>query len=354
MFQQLLLVPLLIAMNAFFVAAEYALIAIRPSQIESLRARRKFSTVTAIERLKSNPASSIGTIQICITMTNLMLGWIGEPAMTAVLQKLFSPLVALSPTIMTVVSTALGFVIVTLLTVVLSELLPKALTLRFATAAAQFTARPIILIQSCLRPLVWVMKALANLVIRPLGIGDVDQLEADQVSVDELRMLADRAAASGVLSDRERSVILTGLTLGRRKAEELMVHRSRVQWIDVNKSMQENRAIVEQMLHTRFPLCDGDFDHCIGVVKVKEFLTAADAGGETAMLRLLADAPAFVPQMVTLDQLLKSFHEYKTEMVFLVTEYGSTEGIVTMRDVMNELLADATAGDQPSPPRQAS
>lgn len=345
--QQLLLVPVLIAMNAFFVAAEYALIAIRPSQIESLRSRRRLSTVAAIERLKANPASAIGTIQICITMTNLLLGWIAEPAMTVVLQKLFAPLMALSPGVMTVISTTLGFIIVTLLTVVLSELLPKALTLRFAAPAAQLTARPIILIQLCLRPLVWVMKGLANLVIKPLGLGDVDALEAEKVSVDELRLLANQAAESGVLTDRERSVILTGLTLGRRKASELMVHRSRVQWIDVNKSMEENRGVVEQMLHTRFPLCDGDFDHCIGVVKVKEYLTAAAAGGETAMLRLLAEPPVFVPQMVTLDQLLRTFNEQRTEMVFLVTEYGSTEGIVTLRDVMNEVLADGEATRAP-------
>lgn len=330
-------------MNAFFVAAEYALIAIRPSQIEDLRRRRRLSTVAAIESLKANPASSIGTIQICITMTNLLLGWIGEPAMTAVLQKLFSPLVAFSPTVMTIVSTSLGFVIVTLLTVVLSELLPKALTLQYASLAAQLTAGPILFIQYCLRPLVWVMKALANLCIKPLGFGDVDQLEAEQVSVEEIRLLADQAARSGVLSERERSIILTGLTFGRRKAHEIMVHRTRVQWLDTGKTMAENRRMVDQLLHSRFPLCDGDFDHCIGVVKVKEFLTAAEAGADTAVLRLIAERPVFVPKMVSLDQLLKTFHEQNTELIFLVDEYGTTDGIVTLRDVMDELLADAEA-----------
>jgi len=345
LFQQLLLVPVLIAINAFFVAAEYALIAIRPAQIEALRTRKKLRLVAAIESLKANPASSIGTIQICITMTNLMLGWIGEPAMTAVLQKLFAPLVALSPGVMTVVSTTLGFIVVTLLTVVFSELLPKALTLRFASFAAQLTARPIMIIQVCLRPLVWVMKGLANIVIKPLGLGNVDDLETEQVSVDELRLLADQAVQSGVLSQRERSVILSGLTLGRRTANEIMVHRTRVQWIDLGKSMDENKDLVDQLLHSRLPLCEGDFDHCVGVVKVKEFLTAFDADGDTSMLRLIAEPAVFVPQMVTLDQLLKTFYEQDTEMVFLVTEYGSTEGIVTLRDVMNELLADAELTD---------
>lgn len=338
--QQLLLVPVLIALNAFFVAAEYAVIAIRPGQVANLRSHGRNRTVRAIERLKKNPGSAIGTIQVCITMTNLLLGWIAEPAMTAVLQMAFAPLMQLSPGVMTVVSTAFGFVIVTLLTVVLSELLPKALTLRFAELAALLTAWPIVAVQVALRPLVWVMNLLANLVIRPLGIGRVDDLEVQNVSVEELRILADQAASAGVLTPRERSVILSGLTLGRRKAREILVHRTKVQFLDLTRSMDQNKELVDQLLHSRFPLCDGDLDHTVGVIKVKEFLTAYAAGGETTMLRLIAETPVFVPQMVTLDQLLRTFREHRTEMVFLVSEYGSVEGIVTLRDVMDELLTD--------------
>lgn len=341
--QQLLLVPVLIAMNAFFVAAEYAVIAIRPSQIEALRKSGRRGLVSAIERLKASPASAIGTIQICITMTNLLLGWIAEPAMTEVLQRAFSPLMKLSPGIMTVLSTGLGFVVVTLLTVVLSELLPKALTLRFAVPAARLTARPIVWIQMALRPLVWVMNGLANLVIKPLGVGTVEELEVEQVSVDELRLLADRAASSGVLSQRERNIILSGLTLGRRRAQEIMVHRTAVQFIDLNKTMDENRAVVEQVLHSRFPLCDGGLDKTVGIVKAKEFLTADSAGGVTDVLRLIADRPVFVPMLATLDQLLRTFNEQKTEIILLVSEYGAVEGIVTLRDVMRELMNEQGA-----------
>lgn len=338
--QSLLLVPLLIALNAFFVSAEYAIIAIRPGEIESLRKRGRLGVVASIERLKASPASAIGTIQVCITMTNLLLGWIAEPAMTLLLQRAFSPLVGLSPTVMTVVSTTLGFVIVTLLTVVLSELLPKALTLRFAELAARVTARPIVFVQAGIRPLVWVMNKLANVVIRPLGIGSVEDLETEKVSVDELRILANQAVETGVLSPRERSIILASLTLGRRRARDVMVHRTRVQCVDLGRSMDENKQMVDTMLHTRFPLCEGGLDHPVGILKVKEFLTAYHAGGTTQMLRLLADPPVFAPELISLDQLLRVFTDNNTEVVLLANEYGAVEGMVTLQDVVDELLAE--------------
>jgi len=140
----LALVPLLISLNAFFVISEYAVVATRPAQLQRLRAKGRARAADAMERLKADPTSAIGAIQVCITMTNLMLGWIGEPAMSAVLRRAFGPLIELSPTIMTAIATALSFILVTLLTVVFSELLPKALTLRYVEPAAAMTAVPVL------------------------------------------------------------------------------------------------------------------------------------------------------------------------------------------------------------------
>src|SRR5437763_1846482 len=159
------LVPILILANAFFVAAEYAVVATRGAQIEALRARGRRRTALAMEALKDHPAASIGAIQVCITMTNLLLGWIGEPAMTAMLGTAAGSLGGLVPHgVYTFVSTVLSFLIVTLLTVVFSELLPMALTLRYVPAVAVLTAVPVLQIRRAVRPLVWVMNGLANAV----------------------------------------------------------------------------------------------------------------------------------------------------------------------------------------------
>ena len=182
----LALVPLLIALNAFFVAAEYALVAIRSPQIEAMRRRGRRRAARAMTRLKADPASAIGAIQVCITMTNLMLGWIGEPAMGYVLRGLFRPAMKFMPqTVFDVGSLTLSFVVVTLLTVVFSELLPKALTLQHTLLVARLVAGPLILVLTVIRPLVLLMDLLANLLSRGLGLGVV-QIEDAPIGVEEL------------------------------------------------------------------------------------------------------------------------------------------------------------------------
>ena len=334
-------VPLLIGLNAFFVVSEYAVVATRPAQVEAMRARGARRAAAAMSKLKQSPASAIGAIQVCITMTNLLLGWIGEPAMSNLLHALFRPLVeVVSPAVFTAISTGLSFVLVTLLTVVFSELLPKAMTLRFLDLAARTTAVPVLAIQTAIYPLVWVMNATANAVTRPLGLGRVQDFENQQVTVEELRLMADQAAAHGVVTPRERSIVLNALAIGVRTARQIMVPRVKVAFLDVRRSMPENHEVVNQFLFTRMPVCDGGLDHVIGVVRTNEFLEAYHSGGDSTVLPLLARAPVFVPEAVSLEKLLETFHERTIQMAFLVDEYGGVEGIVTLGDVFDELLGE--------------
>jgi CBS domain containing-hemolysin-like protein len=334
-------VPLLIGLNAFFVAAEYAVVAARVPQIESLRQRGWKRVAAALERLQSNPANAIGAVQVCITMTNLLLGWIGEPAMSALLKAIFAPLLQLvAPALFEGVSLALSFIVVTLLTVVLSELLPKAMTLRYVEPAAVLTAAPILAIQKAIFPLVWLMTALANAIIRPLGLGRIQQLEKQHVTADELRQLIVQAAAEGALSPREQALVLNSLAIGRRKARAVMVPRIRVAYLDLDRSMDDNRTVMNAYLYSRLPLCDGGMDRIIGVVNTKEFLSAYNAAGDSSVLSLLAQPAVFLPENITLDKLVGVMHEQRTQLVFLVDEYGGVEGIVTLKDVVDELVGE--------------
>lgn len=346
MLLQLLAVPFLIALNAFFVVAEYALVAVRSSQIEQLRTTRP-RAASALRRLKSNMGSAIGTIQICITMTNLVLGSVGEPALTGLIERAIGS-IATAPAFR-VVTVATSFIVVTLLTVVLSELVPKAVTLQHTVTLATLTAQPILLIQRVLKPLVWIMDTMANLTTRSLGLGPVT-IEDEGVTVEELRHITSEAAESGHLTLRERTLILNSLTLGRRTAAEVMVPRVRVNVLDLQKSMQENLETIGSYLYSRMPLCDGGMDHVLGIVYTKEFLTAyQEAGGEaggadSSVLLLLARKPVFVPVTISLDKLLQRFHDDRTHMLFLVDEHGGVQGIVTLTDVVNELLGPMHEG----------
>jgi CBS domain containing-hemolysin-like protein len=340
-FWHLLSIPLLIGLNAFFVGAEYAVVTVRSAQLMTLRTTGWNRVANALATLKGDMPSAIGAIQVCITMTNLLLGWLGEPAMSALLDRALKPLdLVMPPSVSVVVSTGLSFLVVTLLTVVLSELLPKALTLQHTLAVAKLTAVPMLLIMRGIRPLVWVMNTMASSVTRLLGLGPV-KIEGEIHTADEIMHIAIEAAAAGTLTPRERSLILNSLSLGRKTAEQIMVPRVRVASIDLRKSMDENRRIVEQSLFSRLPLTDGGMDRVIGIIYTKEFLTAFHAGADVTVLALIAHKPVFVPVALPLDKLLPVFHDEKTRMLFLVDEYGGVDGIVTLTDVFDELLGEA-------------
>jgi CBS domain containing-hemolysin-like protein len=352
-------VPLLIAANAFFVIAEYALVAIRPTQVEQMRqGHGPLARIgDALAALKSDMPSALGAIQVCITLTNLLLGWLGEPAMSWLIARALAPLgAALPEAISSAFATALGFLIVTLLTVVLSELLPKALTLQYTQAMARLTALPILLIGRLLTPLVWLMNVMASGTSRLLGLGPVE-IEGKPHTAEEIRAIAMEAHDAGVLTPRERSLILNSLGLGRRKAREIMVPRVRVSYLDLRWTMEQNLQVMGQYLFSRLPLCDGGMDHVVGLVYTKEFLTASqEATDDPMVLSLLARPAVFMPVTVSLDRLLAAFGERGSHLIFLVDEYGGVAGIVTLHDVVQELVGPMTdSGEQQRPPpRQAN
>lgn len=331
-------IPLLIGLNAFFVSAEYAMVALRPTQLDALRRRSK-RVGDAMAQLKSRPGSTIATIQVCITVTNLVLGWMGEPAMSALLTQAMSGASEfLSEDVFRAVSITASFMIVTTLTVVLSELLPKTLTLRFVPVAAMITALPILALDRLLRPAVWCMNGLGNLITRPLGLGRVDDVDAERVSIEELRIITTEAARDGVLTTRERSLILNAMALGQRTAKQIMVPRVKVAYLDLKWDMENNRQVMGSRLYSRLPLCDGGLDNVIGIVHTKEFLTAYLEAGDSSVLQLIARTPTFVPHLTTTDRLLSVFRDQHTQMVLLVDEYGGLSGLVTLRDVVDELV----------------
>ena len=345
---QLIWVPVLIALNAFFVCGEYAIVAARAGHLDALVKRGWRRAAGALETLKGDPAGSIGAVQICITMTNLLLGWLGEPAMGALLEELLAPLVKLHQKFFHFISLLLSFLTVTLLTVVFSELLPKALTLRYVVPAAALTAGPILAIRKATFPLVAVMNGLANLITRPLGLGRVQDFEEQRMTLEELKSAATQAAADGVVTKRERELVLNALSIGRRRAKQIMVPRVHVAALDLKKSMDDNRAVLNERLHSHLPLCEGSLDKLIGVVETKEFLSAYNEEGDSSVLSLLAQPPVFVPETVALDRLLSVFKKSGAELVFVVDEFGGVEGIVTLRDVLDELIGDRDEMDSDS------
>lgn len=340
----LLSLPILIAANAFFVAAEYAVVAMRPMHFEALRRAGKTRAARAMEVLRRHTASSIGTIQVCITATNLLLGWLGEPAMSHVLRQALGPLArAIPASVFWPFSLIISFFIVTLLTVVFSELLPKALTLRRVVWVASVTAVPVLAIARVVQPLVWVMNKLANLVAVPAGLGRVDVPDEERVTTEEIRHLTAQAAEEGELTPRERSVILNALTLADRPITQVMVPRVRVTYVDLKWTMDQNRAVINERLHSRVPLCNGGMDNVVGIIHTKEFLTAYHAEGDVSVLSLIAREPVLVPETLKMDKLLSIIVQKHSQMVIVLDEHGGVSGVVTLSDTIESVLGRGNA-----------
>ena len=330
----------LLLCNAFFVAAEFAMVTMRNVHIEQLRAKGKPRTAVILTRLKEQLAGVVGAIQVGITVSSLLIGRVAEPIMSRGIEHLLGdPLEHfMSADLARGISTAIGFLTVTYLTVVFSEQLPKILAIRHVGTFASLTARPIALLMLVTRPLVWLMNKSVNLVTVPLGLGSVDEAEQEIHTVEEIRMITSEAAEHGTLTGRERSLILNSLALGRRTAKAIMVPRVKVAFLDLKKSMDDNRRVMNEHLYSRLPLVDGSIDKVIGIVPTREFLAAFNAEGDTSVLQLLARPAIFAPASVSLDQLLVLVDERRTQMIVLVDEHGGTEGIVTLRDIVDELV----------------
>lgn len=334
-----LLVIVLLLCNAFFVAAEFAMVAIRNLHIEQLRAAGKPRTAKLLTSLKEQTASVVGALQVGITVSNLLLGSLGEPIITEGLAHTLGPLFTALPSgVGSVVATSLGFFFVTYLTVVFSEQLPKVLAIRHVATVAALVARPVALLLNVTWLIVWVMNKSANLVTRPLGLGNVEEAEDEYHTVDEIRLITSEAAEHGTLSGRERSLILNTLALGRRTARQIMVPRVKVAFLDLKRSMDDNRKVMNEHLYSRLPLVDGSIDNVVGIVPTREFLAAFNAEGDTSVLQLLARPAIFAPATISLDKMLVLVDERRTQMVILVDEHGGTEGIVTLRDIVDELV----------------
>lgn len=331
---QLLLLPILIAANAFFVSGEYVTVAIRRPQISAMYDSGWRRTAGYLQRLRANIASTIGGIQVCITMTNLVLGWLGEPAMTAVIYRALTPMGwVLSPATTTAISIVLAFTLVTVATVILSELLPKALTLQHLFLVAKLVAGPLLLILIVIRPLVWLMDRTANLLSRLLGLGPI-RIEETPPGIEELKAITQDAE----LGHQERALILNTLGLSDLRADDVMVPRVKVASLDLQRTMEANREVMEERLFSRLPLCNGGMDHIVGIIYTKEFLAAYPETNDSSVLQLLARPAIFAPATISVDRLLSLFMEKHSRMIILVDEYGGVDGIATLTDVMDRLL----------------
>jgi CBS domain containing-hemolysin-like protein len=334
----LLTVPLLVAFNAFFVATEFSLVTVRWTRVEELVAEKKFGSL-AVREAVENLVDAIAATQLGITFTSLALGWVGEPTIARLIEPWFAGIPA--PWTATAThATAIGiaFLGITFLHVVLGELVPKAIALERAEDVALLAAGALLTFARVFRPFIRVIRGAANWVVQALRLPPVGQRHLVH-SVDELTMLLEETKAAGAITPDEASYARNVFELSEKTAQEIMVPREKVVTLSVMASEEEVLATARDSAHTRMPIWEETPDNIVGIVNTKDLFHLFSLKG----LVILMDAmypPLFVTPEVSLARLLLLFRREKRPMAVVRDRSGKFLGIVTLEDVLEEIVGE--------------
>jgi len=344
----LLLTLLLVLANAFFVAAEFALVKVRASRLEELKRKGRLAAGLAARMVRDINAY-ISTIQIGITLFNLGIGWLGEPAFEQVLRPLLR-LLGAGPEVTRGVAIGVSLLLMTGLTVVVGELVPKALALAKPEATALAAALPLSLFHRVVRPFTWLLQSITSAILGLFRLRTATGPE-NVLSEEELRILFSDAAQSGGLAPETKELLERAFVFRKRIVREVMVPRGEIVYLSTTKSLRENFEITRHHLYTRYPLCEGDVDRVVGMVHVKDLVARLQTSeSESTDIRELAREMLIVPDMVPVARALREFQMKRTHMAIAVDEYGLTAGLVTLEDVLEELVGEIQDEfDQESP-----
>ena len=328
-FFQLLAVLLLVLGNAFFVAAEYALVTARRAHLMEL-AHRGVRRARIALRIMDSPVRFIGTVQLGITAFSIALGAVGEPIVERWIDGPLSH----------GVSFLLAFALVTYMHVTLGELVPKAIALTKNESTALWVALPVEAVFLISYPVVWFLQASANAVTRLFGIepapaGIVAHTEED------IRLIVAQAGESGVVEEMEQELLYKVFDFADKEVHEVMVPRPQVVAISVDLPPEECLAAVIDSPYTRYPAYRGSLDEIVGILHVRDLFSALYAKGiEGVVMEEFLRPPFLVPETKDLAALLAEFRQTKQHMAIVVDEYGAMQGIVTLEDLLEEIVGD--------------
>lgn len=337
----LLFALFLVFLNGFFVAAEFALVKVRATRLEELAAKKQFGAQKALDAVRQLDAYLSAT-QLGITLASLGLGYVGEPAFAHLLEPLLNGRVA--EPVKHAIAGGIAFTVITVLHIVLGELAPKSLAIQRPEPTTFAVIYPLDIFYRLFRAPIRFMNFLAALVLKPFGVQAVGEHEGDAHSEEELRLIVSASREGGEIKESEQSLINRVLDFAHRKADEIMVPRPDVVFLSTAKTVAENIRIAEENSYTRYPLCEnGSPDDILGMIHVKDLLALTmirTVPDDAAQLRQIARTLSRIPETRPIDALLRDFQRERRHMAIVVDEYGGTAGIVTVEDVIEEIVGD--------------
>src|SRR3954447_21669645 len=331
----LFLAFLFILANGFFVAAEFAIIRVRPTQLAEIQAEGS-SRAKMARRITKRLDSYLSATQLGVTLASLALGWVGEPAFESIIHPHLVKLGVFGPAVAHSIAATIAFTLITALHIIIGELGPKYIAIDKTLPTSLAVAHPLRGFYLLMFPAIFVLNRLSNLLLSAVGIKPASEGEMAH-SQEELRIILASSEKAGVLSEENREIIEGVFQFSKRTARQIMVPRTDVVVLSSTKSIQENLEIIGISKHTRYPLCEGTLDQTIGLIHVKD-LFLAQLGGPGKPLDQLKRDILFVPENSTVDALLSQFIEHKTHMAVVLDEYGGASGIVSLENITEELF----------------
>ncbi|NLG74023.1 MAG: HlyC/CorC family transporter [Chloroflexi bacterium] len=338
---RLLAVVLLVLVNAFFVAAEFALVSLRRTRVAELVDENGDAAAMALQKAFEHPEQMFAAMQLGITLASLGLGWIGEP----VLAPLFAPLVALfppdaRPALSGGFAAVFAFIVITLLHVILGELAPKTIALQNPEGLSLAVARPALWIAQVLRPVTWVLNKILNAVLGVFGIrpaSDPFQIH----SVAELKMLVTASAEGGVVEAEESQMLHNVFDIGELVVRQIMVPRTEIVAVEADTPLPEIINLVTQFNYTKFPVYEENLDQILGIVHVKDLLGAMQNGAcQGCTARDFIREAIYIPESTPINALLRHFRDNRQHIAIVMDEYGGNAGLVTLEDVLEEIVGE--------------
>lgn len=325
-------VLILVFLNGFFVAAEFAIVKVRVSRIDTLAGEGNFRAKIA-KRILENLNAYLSACQLGITLASLGLGWIGEPFVARLIEPVFGflPDVALHT-----LSFIIAFSLITTFHITLGEQVPKTYAIRHSEPVTLWSAIPLLMFYKLMFPFIWMLNGMSNWMLRKAGV----EPEADHESVhteEEIRLLMQESHKEGYIDNTELAMMDNIFEFSETTAREIMIPRTEMVCLYADRPMEETKRILVEGKHTRYPVCKPDKDNIIGFVHIKDFLKNSDKLHD--LTEITRPIPT-VPESISISALLKILQKRRTEMALLIDEYGGTSGLVTIEDILEEIVGE--------------
>lgn len=340
------IVFILILGNALFALAEIAVISSREARLQTLEAEGD-ARATTVLALKKNPNDFLSTVQIGITLVGILAGAVGGAALGEELAVILSSFIPLQQAALETISVALVVLLITYLSLVIGELFPKRIAISNPEAYAMRSAKMMSFLSRITSPLVAVLARSTDLL---LGIFGIHETQDMPVTREEIKIMLDQGAEIGVFDPVEEQMVDQIFRLTHMSVSRLMTPRQDVVWLDINSSINEIREKLERYSHTRIPVADEELSNIIGLVNINHLLPGCLVGEELSIRDHLIE-PVYVPENISVYQLLEIFREERTQIALVVDEYGGMEGLVTGDDILEEIVGEIQESDERREPR---